>query len=125
MAARRIPDVLAVAGYRLEEGPDGDDAVTVFPEDDVELMAAAEHRGWEESKRIEGWSFWRSRSNIALRHPLLRAYKDLSEADKQLDRNAIREYPTQARSIGHRIVRGQMAQASRLSDRESSRRNAR
>jgi hypothetical protein len=29
MAARRIPDVLAVAGYKLEEGPDGDGAVKV------------------------------------------------------------------------------------------------
>jgi len=111
MAARRIPDVLAAAGYKLEEGPDGDDAVNVFPEDDVELMAEAEHRGWEESKRIEGWSYWRSRNNAALRHPLLKPYKDLLETDKKLDRDAVLEYPKHARFIGYRIVRDRPAQA--------------
>ncbi len=119
MAARRIPDVLAAAGYRLEEGPDGDDALTVFPEGDVELMAEAEHRGWEESKRIEGWIYWRSRSNRALRHPLLKPYKDLSEADKNLDRDAIREYPAHARLIGYRIVRDPAANAPSLGFRNS------
>ncbi|HEY6391310.1 MAG TPA: RyR domain-containing protein, partial [Bryobacteraceae bacterium] len=105
MAARRIPDVLAVAGYRLEEGQEGPDAVTEFPKDDVELMANAEHRGWEESKRIDGWSYWRSRNNLALRHPLLKPYESLSESDKNLDRDAICEYPKHARFIGYRIVK--------------------
>jgi hypothetical protein len=105
MAARRIPDVLAVCGYKLKEGRDGDDAVTVFPEGDLELLAEAEHLGWEESKRIDGWSYWRSRNNPALRHPLLRPYEELSEADKELDRKAIRAYPKHVRSIGYRIVR--------------------
>jgi hypothetical protein len=64
---------------------------------------------WEESKRIEGWSYWRSRNNPALRHPLLKPYKDLSDTDKELDLNAIREYPALARFIGYRIVRGRPA----------------
>jgi hypothetical protein len=105
MAARRIPDVLAVAGYRLEEGTEGEDAVTAFPDADVELMAEAEHRGWEECKRIDGWSYWRSRNNVALRHPLLRPYMTLSDLDKDLDRKAIKEYPNHARFIGYRIIR--------------------
>jgi RyR domain-containing protein len=105
MAARRMPDVLAVAGYKLVEGDDGDDAVKAFPDDDVELMADAEHRGWEESKRLDGWSYWRSRNNKALRHPLLKPYESLPEADKNLDRDAIGQYPAHARFIGYRIVR--------------------
>lgn len=87
-----------------------DDALTVLP-DDVELMAEAEHRGWEESRRIEGWSYWRSRNNPARRHPLLRPYKELSEANKKLDRDAIREYPAHAGFIGYRIVRDRPTEA--------------
>jgi len=68
-------------------------------------MAQAEHRGWGESKRIDGWSYWRSRNDKALRHQLLRPFKDLSEADKNLDRKAIKKYPSHARFIGYRIVR--------------------
>lgn len=105
MAALRIPDVLAAAGYGLVEGTEGDDAVLDFPASDLELMAEIEHRGWEESKRIEGWSYWRWRNNEALRHPLLKPYKELSDADKSLDRASIREYPKHARSVGYRIVK--------------------
>ena len=102
--------MLAVAGYRLEEGRDGDDAVTQFSKDDLELMADAEHRGWEETKRIDGWSYWRSRNSAALRHPLPKPYDSLSKADKDIDRDAIREYPKHARSIGYRIVRDRRAE---------------
>jgi hypothetical protein len=105
MAAWRIPEVLASAGYKLMEGPDGKDGVEVFPPSELEIMADTEHRGWEESKRIDGWSYWSSRYNPAKRHHLLRPYRDLSVADKKQDEVAIRKYPELARSIGYRIVK--------------------
>jgi hypothetical protein len=121
MAARRIPDVLAVAGYSLKEGPDGQDAITQFTENEVKAMAEAEHRGWEECRRIDGWSLWRSRNNLARHHPLLKAYDKLLKTDQRLDRQAVLEYPNLARKVGYRIVRAEPVNTKAVRSRRSGR----
>ncbi len=104
-AALRIPFILELAGLALEEGvgdsPDFDAAV----ETHMETMAAAEHGGWEEQRRMDGWTYSARRVDEALRHDLLRPYDSLTDEEKEKDRNTIRRYPEYARLAGFRIVR--------------------
>ena len=67
-------------------------------------MAEAEHGGWEEQKRIDGWTYARQRNDEALRHHLLIPYERLTSGDREFDRKSIRSYPTLAEKAGFKIV---------------------
>ena len=103
-AALRIPGILELAGLALEEGTDTATEVNKVLEDKLELMAEAEHGGWEEQKRIDGWTYSPYRVDAALRHDLLVPYERLTEGVKEYDRNTIRNYPKYAREAGFKIV---------------------
>ncbi|NTV04422.1 hypothetical protein HGA89_05880 [bacterium] len=95
-AARRLPDVLALAGLIVvdaEHGP-GADIMTVQAviEQNIELLSEAEHDGWMEYKFNSGWRYGEKRDNEKKLHASLVPYIDLSEVDKGKDRNAVRCY---------------------------------
>jgi len=106
-AATRIPEILALAGFVLEEGKANNKqeaTVIRFLRDQVEFLAEAEHIGWEEQKRMEGWTYGPERDNVARKHPLLVAYAELPEEQKDKDRRTILNYPKYARAAGFKIV---------------------
>ena len=107
-AASRIPEVLALAGFVLESGTASDEEekpVCEFLTAHLELLAEAEHRGWEDQKRMEGWVYGLPpKDNDKRTHPLLIPYSELSEIEKEKDRRAIRNYPQFARRAGFKIV---------------------
>jgi len=100
-AARRMGDVLAVAGLTL-----GDDPVrpsAALPAD-LEPMAEAEHDGWMAQRAQQGWTWSETRDDAAKHHPSMLPYAQLPEREKDKDRNNIRHYPEFAARAGLRIV---------------------
>ncbi len=105
-AAVRIPEVLELAGLYVEkdEAEQGNDK-TVDPVIDhyVELLAEAEHDGWLEHRRRNGWTLG-ERDDAKERHPAMRAYRELSDQVKDKDRTSVRNYPAILQRAGYRIV---------------------
>ena len=111
-AARRIPDVLALAGFgiaRREEAGSSDrpsaDEIARRVEAHIELLAKAEHDGWMAQRVRSGWRHGPVRDNAQKLHPSIVAYDDLPEPEKEKDRVAVRNYPSQVREAGLAIVR--------------------
>lgn len=110
-AAMRIPDVLSLAQLQLV--PKGDqrptlseaDAAAII-DDHIEILAEAEHDGWMDFRLLNGWKHGLHRENANRIHPALIPYAQLSEADKDKDRAAVRKYPELARRAGYAIARG-------------------
>jgi hypothetical protein len=107
-AAIRIPEILALAGFVMEEGqatPEETAAVDRFLDQHLELLAEAEHKGWEEQKRMEGWTYAPApRDDTNRTQPFLVEYSELPETEKDKDRRTIRNYTRYAREAGFKIV---------------------
>jgi hypothetical protein len=101
-AARRMSEVLAVAGLTLDE--DATKPAAALPTD-LEAMAEAEHNGWMAQRARAGWSWGATRDDAAKHHPSMVPYAQLSEREKEKDRSNIRHYPAFAARAGYHIVR--------------------
>ncbi|MFH1529502.1 MAG: RyR domain-containing protein [Pseudomonadota bacterium] len=106
--ALRMPKILKLAGLSLVAGEvasaESAAAIEEILEEKIELLAEAEHDGWMSYKYRNGWEFNRKRDNALLRHNLLIPYTQLSEEEKDKDRDSVRNYPTIAKGAGYRIV---------------------
>jgi hypothetical protein len=107
-AAMRIPEILALAGFVLESGQASEgekQAVSQFLGEHLEILAEAEHDGWADQRRVEGWTYAPPpRDDVKRTHPLLVPYAELDEEQKEKDRRTIQNYPKYARKAGFRIV---------------------
>jgi hypothetical protein len=74
---------------------DANEPETVFPPDDLmmELLAQLEHRRWMADKYLAGYSYGEVRDEDRMLHPDLIPWEDLTEADKEKDRDNIRQIP--------------------------------
>jgi hypothetical protein len=108
-AAARIPSVLGLAGLRLQTAPSGSvkpvrEAQRVI-EENIELLAEAEHNGWMEEKLKDGWSYGPLRHNDLKLHSSMVPYGKLKEEDREKDRDAVRNYPGIAANAGYSVVK--------------------
>jgi len=103
-AALRLPEILELADLALAEAGASLPGITAIPAAKLEMMAEAEHGGWEEQKRIDGWTYSPHRNDAALLHDLLVPYELLTEEVKGYDRKTIEHYPDYAREAGYRII---------------------
>jgi hypothetical protein len=110
-AARRIPDVLALVGLGLATPEEAKSAkkptaeeIARYIEAHIELLAEAEHDGWMAQRAKNGWSYGAARDDAQKLHPLMMPYRDLPEAEKEKDRDAVRRYPAQANAAGFAIL---------------------
>ncbi|NCA11994.1 hypothetical protein EBR56_09345, partial [bacterium] len=55
----------------------------------LEALAVAEHRRWMADKIVANWRHAEVRDDARRLHPSIRPYDELSEADKQKDRNTV------------------------------------
>lgn len=107
-AAERIPRVLAVVGLRV--APTGTvtalDAAVIqgLINAHLEELSEAEHEGWMDEKRRGGWSYGLTRDEAARRHPSIAPYAELSEEEKDKDRESVLEYPELLRACGFDIA---------------------
>lgn len=104
-AARRIPEVLSHARLSVVIEDDLGPVIDVkVLDDNIDLLAEAEHNGWMDQKLNNGWSYGESRNDSKKIHNLLTPYKDLLEQDKEKDRNSVRSYPEIVKMAGYKIV---------------------
>jgi hypothetical protein len=52
-----------------------------------ELLAKNTHEVWSETRIKDGWSYGKERNDANRKHPCLIPYEELSEAEKEYDRN--------------------------------------
>jgi RyR domain len=111
-AARRIPEVLALAGFgvatldegKLSEKPGAEHDIAPRIAAQVERLAEAEHNGWVADRAKNGWSYGTPRDDGRKRDPLMVPYAQLPEAEKEKDRIVVRNYPKQVAQAGLAIV---------------------
>jgi hypothetical protein len=66
----------------------------------IEPLAAAEHRRWIASRAIAGWRLGETLSETERTHPSMVPWANLSEADRERTRAAIRRMPTVVHAAG-------------------------
>ena len=108
-AAARIPVVLSLTGLRARPAakvlatPDPRIRRTI--EENIELLAEAEHNGWMEEKLKNGWEYGPLRNDDLKLHPAMIPYGNLTQADKQKDRASVRKYPEIVADAGYEVVK--------------------
>jgi hypothetical protein len=109
-AARRIPEVLSLAGLGLRSDENHKpviitaDELRARLENNMERLAEAEHDGWLAQRRQNGWRWAATRDDARKQHPAMLPYANLPEREKDKDRNTIRHYPDFAAHSGYRIA---------------------
>src|ERR1700733_15284715 len=73
-AARRMGEVLAIAGLGLSDDPERPEVP--LPRG-LERMAEAEHNGWMAHRAKNGWRWAATRDDAAKHHPSMLPYKQL------------------------------------------------
>ena len=108
-AARRIPEVLAIAG--LEIRPRGrksarnkGDLVNEHIRNQLERLAEAEHDGWMMHRLKNGWRFDPVRDDKRKLHPLLKTYGELPELEKDKDRRTVLNYSKLLEKAGYHMA---------------------
>jgi hypothetical protein len=107
-ATERIPEVLSHAGL-LVVGQDhtsrlSESTIRKIIEDNIEILAEAEHDGWMEQKYRDGWVHGLPRDDERKIHDALVPYKNLSEENKTKDRDAVRNYNAIIKMAGYKII---------------------
>ena len=72
---------------------------------EIEDMAEAAHRIWMEGKLRDGWTYAPVTDKAAKQHSCLVPYDQLSEADKESDRDLVRGIPDILSAAGYSIVK--------------------
>ena len=110
-AARRIPEILALAGLGVVPPASATLAATptepevrAHLEHHLERLAEAEHIGWMAFRTLAGWRHDTTRDDDRLLHPSLVPYTELSDRDKEKDRDSVRHFPDMVARAGYRIV---------------------
>lgn len=71
----------------------------------AEEIAKNVHEVWSEGRMKEGWTYGEERDDAKKNHPCLVPYKELSEAEKEYDRNTSQETLKLIMKLGFKIVR--------------------
>ncbi|MCX6688633.1 MAG: RyR domain-containing protein [Methanoregula sp.] len=83
------------------------DATTsfMFTPEEVETLAQLEHDRWMKEKEESGWRYGRERDDKKKIHPSLVSYNQLSESEKEKDRDTINQIPKILSLIDFQIYR--------------------
>ncbi len=100
--ADHLPVALSELGIRLAPSPAPPFA---FGRGEIEALAAMEHWRWSIERRLFGWTQADKRDDIAKKHPLLVAWKDLSEEDRERNRRLVRIVPEIVAKAGMGLLR--------------------
>ena len=100
--AYHIHTKLLSIGYKIKPVEKGYKAFTLYLKDDeIETMARVEHIRWSWDKRLNGWIYGDTRNNLKKIHPGLIPYEELSESEKEKDRELVRLIPALLQDIGY------------------------
>lgn len=76
-----------------------------FSEDELEVLARAEHERWSEDRRRAGWTYAAVRDNDRRRHPALVPWEELPEHEKAKNRESSAELPAVLARAGFELIR--------------------
>jgi hypothetical protein len=90
-----------------QPNPLNTDHVELTPEirDLTELLAKNTHDIWARQRLSDGWRYGPRRDDALKEHPCLVPYEELSETEKQYDRNTALETLKMIMALGYRLVR--------------------
>ncbi|MDD6507549.1 MAG: RyR domain-containing protein [Prevotellaceae bacterium] len=71
----------------------------------AEEIAKNVHEVWAEGRMKEGWTFGEERDDAKKHHPCLVPYEELTDTEKEYDRNTSRETLKLIMKLGFRIVK--------------------
>ena len=71
----------------------------------AEEIAKNVHEVWSEGRMKEGWTYGEERDDAKKHHPCLVPYEELTETEKEYDRNTSQETLKLIMKLGFRIVR--------------------
>jgi serine phosphatase RsbU (regulator of sigma subunit) len=100
--AAHIPTKLLSVGYKIRPVKKGFKPVPLhLSEDEIETMSMVEHIRWSWDKRLNGWTYDSVRDETNKTHPGLIPYNDLSEPEKEKDRELVRLIPALLKDIDY------------------------
>lgn len=100
--AFHIPTKLIAIGYKIRPVKKGFKSVTLHLNDEeTETMASVEHIRWSWDKRLNGWIFGNVKDISNRIHPGLIPYDELSESEKEKDRELVRLIPALLQDIDY------------------------
>ncbi len=106
-AADRVSEVLALVECRLEPGNNEElenEKIRRRLEYHLEMLAEKEHDGWMDWYLDQGWKLGSKKDPDARTHPCLRPYMQLTDRERNKDRNCIRHYLEYAQRAEMKIV---------------------
>jgi hypothetical protein len=80
---------LRTNGLAKADKAEASNPVSAFATVDIETLAEMEHRRWLAFHRIGGWQYAKDRKDSARQHPSIRPYFELTEKEKQKDRDNV------------------------------------
>ena len=100
--AFHIPAKLLAIGYRIRHVQKGFKPLTLkLNHDQIETMARIEHLRWSWDKRLNGWLYGNVRDDASKIHPGLIPYEELTETEKEKDRELVRLIPALLHDIDY------------------------
>ena len=98
--AFHIPTKLLSVGYKIRPVRKGFKPLTLhLNEQEIDTMARVEHLRWCWDKRMNGWAYGKARDDRKKIHPSIIPYEDLSESEKEKDRELVRLIPALLQDI--------------------------
>ena len=76
-----------------------------FTDSELEFLAEREHERWMEERIRKGWNYGKVRDDSQKIHDCIVPWNELSEAEREKDRNAVRSLPGILAKVYLRIVR--------------------
>jgi hypothetical protein len=96
---------LTAAGYEVIRAPNKNVLAMHFDDQEVELLAQAEHERWVNERLADGWRLGEARDVEEKRSPYLVPWTYLSEDIRDLDRDTVRRIPIFLSDAGFSILR--------------------
>ena len=91
-------------GATVVPGSDGTPRFS-FTSQEIKRLAQMEHERWMRERISQGWKYGEPRDTARKIHPGLRDWSHLSDAEKEKDRDAVRELPVILHAAGFQIRR--------------------
>jgi hypothetical protein len=101
---RDIANKLAAVGYVMMPARSNEPPFE-FPGDDLDFLARMEHERWMRDKIRHGWTYGEKTDKDKKIHESLESWEDLSEEERDKDREMIRGIPKILAKAGYAIVK--------------------
>ncbi len=105
MTADHFDVKMRAIGCRIVPKAQVTGAPAVLTAQDIEILSIMEHNRWWADRALDGWTLGNPRNDDRKIHPNMVPYEDLSEPDKQKDRNNVQNMVKVLQHEGMEIVR--------------------